>query len=560
MTPRKGPPVRRELQRYGHVAAILCRYGFEDIVYRLNAKHNVPWRDKIFKGNIRRTESFSTARRIRLAIEELGPTYVKFGQILSGRPDILPEDVIKELSKLQDDVVSFPLSDVRAIIEGQFGHPLEDLYSEFEEKPTAAASLAQVHHARTKAGEEVAVKVQRPGIAEGIDEDIRILGRLAALAERHLPEFAFYEPAKLVEGFAKTVHQELDFVREGRSADTFRKFFEGDESVHVPKVYWELTTAKVLTLEFIHGIKVSDYAHLEVSGLDRKKIALNGANLLLKEIFELGKFHGDPHPGNLFVLDGNVIAPVDYGMTGRLDQERVEQLGALVMAIVDKDAGAMANIFLQMCGAPEQIQVEAARSQLADLLDRYYDAPLHEFNLQGVIDGVTSFFRQSKAHFPQDMAMMTRSLIIIEGVGCGLYPEFNILEIMEPYARKLMLRRSDPVRIIKEVGKTVNDTAAMLKTLPSNIRKILEKIRDNEITIQFEHRGLERMSSVLDRSSNRLSFAVVIAALIIGSSIVFQTGVGPKAFGYPLPGLVGLLTAAVLGLWLLVGILRSGQL
>jgi ubiquinone biosynthesis protein len=213
-----------------------------------------------------------------------------------------------------------------------------------------------------------------------------------------------------------------------------------------------------------------------------------------------------------------------------------------------------------MCGAEEARQEEAARSQLADLLDRYCEAPLKEISLQGMMNGVTAFFRQSKAHFPQDMAMMARSLIIIEGVGCGLYPDFNILEIMQPYARKLMLRKADPVRVFHELGKTVDDTTTLLKMLPSDLREIMAKVKQNDISIKFEHRGLERMSSILDRSSNRLSFAVVIAALIIGTSIVFQTGVGPKAFGYPLPGLVGLLTAAVLGLWLLIGIMRSGQL
>ncbi len=560
MTPRKNLSARQELRRYGHVIAVLCRYGFEDIVYRLNAKSKAPWRDKIFKRKIRSIGSFSTAQRIRLAIEELGPTYVKFGQVLSGRPDILPEEVIKELSKLQDEVPPFPFQEVKAIVEGQLGRPLDDLYGEFEEKPTAAASLSQVHRARTKAGEEVAVKVQRPGIAEGIDGDIRILNRLAGLAERRLPEFAFYEPVKLIEGFARTIHQEMDFIREGRNAETFRDFFGGDETVHVPKVFWDLTTAKVLTLEFIHGIKVSDYAQLEAANLDRKTIAVNGANLILKEIFELQKFHADPHPGNLFVLDSNVIAPVDYGMTGRLDQGRVEQLSTLVTAMVDKDIAMTAEILLRMCGAEDQIPAEAARSQVADLLDRYYDSPLHEFNLQGILNGVTTFFRNSKAHFPQDLATMARSLIIIEGVGCGLYPEFNILEITEPYARKLMTRKADPVRIMKEVGKAVGDTAALLKVLPSDVREILAKIKQNEITIQFEHHGLERVTTVVDKSSNRLSFAVVIAALIIGSAIVFQTGIGPRAYGYPLPGLIGLLAAAILGLWLLIGILRSGQL
>jgi ubiquinone biosynthesis protein len=560
MTFRKARLTRQELRRYGHVIAVLARYGFDDILYRLNARYDVPWRDKVFKRKIHDIESLSTPQRVRLVLEELGPTYVKFGQILSGRPDLLPEDFIKELNSLHDDVPSFPFQDVKAIIEEQFGRPLEELYDDFAEKPSGAASLAQVHQARTKAGEEVAVKVQRPGVEEIIDADIRVLRRLAALAERHLPEFAFFEPVALVDDFAVSIHHELDFVREGRNADGFRKFFEEDPTTHVPKVYWDLTTAKVLTLEYIHGIKVSEHARLEAAGLDRKTIAINGANLLLKEIFELHKFHADPHPGNLFVLANNVIAPVDYGMTGRLDQERVDQLTLLVAAMADKDAGTMATVLLKMCGAAEQQKADALRVQLEDLLDRYSDAPLQEFNLEGFFNGVTTFFRRDKTHFPQDMAILARSLTIIEGVGCGLYPQFNILEIMESYARKLMIRKSDPARIVRDLAKTVDETVTLFKVLPSDLREILAKIRHNEIAIKLEHQGLERTTLVLDRSSNRLSFAVVIAALIIGSSIVFQTGVGPKVYGYPLPGLAGLLIAGVLGLWLLIGIMRSGRL
>ena len=560
MTFGKSRLTRHELRRYGHVIAVLARYGFDDILYRLNAKHDMPWRDKVFKRKMDDVMSFSTAQRVRLVLEELGPTYVKFGQILSGRPDLLPEDFINELNHLQDNVPSFPFHDAKAIIEREFDRPLGDLYDDFEETPVAAASLAQVHRARMKNGEEVAVKVQRPGIEEVIDADIRVLRRLAALAERHLPEFAFVEPGALVDDFAVSIHHEMDFVREGRSADSFRKFFEDDETVHVPKVYWDLTTTKVLTLEYIHGIKVSEHARLEAAGLDRKTIAFNGANLLLREIFELHKFHADPHPGNLFVLDNNVIAPVDYGMTGRLDQERVNQLGTLITAMVDKDLGTMATVLLQMCGATEQTQAEALRSQLADLLDRYYDTSLKEFRLDGFINGVTTFFRRDKTHFPRDLAMMARSLIIIESVGCALYPEFNILEIMEQYAQKLLIRKADPVKVFQDIGKTITETAVLLKTLPSDTREILGKIKRDEITVRFDHRGLERISSVLDRSSNRLSFAIVIAALIIGSSLVFQTGVGPRVFDYPLAGLAGLLMAVIFGLWLLVGILRSGQL
>jgi ubiquinone biosynthesis protein len=551
---------RHELRRYGHVISVLARYGFGDILSRLNARHEMPWRDKVFKRKMDHIMNLSTPQRVRLTLEELGPTFVKFGQILSGRPDLIPGDFIKELNRLQDEVPAFPFQDAKAIIERELDRPLGELYDDFEETPVAAASLAEVFRARTKTGEEVAVKVQRPGIEEVIDADIRILRRLAALAERKLPEFAAIGPAAIVDDFAVSIHQELDYVREGRSADGFRKFFEDDATVHVPKVHWDLSTRRVLTLDYIRGIKVSEHARLEAAGLDRKSIAINGVNLILREIFELHRFHGDPHPGNLFVLADNVIAPVDYGMTGRLDQERVDQLGTLITATVEKDPGTMSTVLLEMCEATDRTQAAALRSRLADLLDRYHDAPLKEIRLADFIEGVIDFFRGNKVHFPRDLVMMARSLIIIEGVGCALHPELAMVGLMEQFARKLAIRKADPTRVFQNIGKTIAESAGLLKTLPSDTREILAKIKRDDLTVRFDHRGLERLSSVLDRSSNRLSFAIVIAALIVGSSLVFQTGAGPRVFDYPLAGLVGVVLSMILGLWLLVGIMRSGQL
>jgi len=557
----RGPQIaRQEVQRYGRVIAVLVRYGFKDILFRLNIMRDMPWRDKLFKREIRNVNSLSTPQRVRRAVEELGPTFVKFGQVLSSRPDLLPDEFIKELSRLQDEVPPFPFPEVKTIVERELGHPLGELYDYFEERPTAAASLAQVHRARTKSGEEVAVKVQRPGIEGIIDSDIRVLRKLAALAEHHLSEFAFLQPVAFVDEFAGAIHRELDFVREGRSADRFRKFFEGDETVHVPLVYWNLSAARVLTLEYIRGTKVSDYARLDALALDRRSIAINGANLILKEIFDFHRFHADPHAGNLFVLEHNVIAPVDFGMIGMLDKEIVDQLSVLFTAIVNQDVESLGNVLLKICSATEPLQTGALRFELADLLERCYEAPLQQLNIREITIDVTGILRRYELRFPQELAMTTRSLMIIEGVGRGLYPEFNVFEVLEPFARKLMMRKSDPVTKLRDLTKTVGHTVSLLETLPSDVQEILTKIKQNEISIKFEHRGLERLSSVLERSSNRLSFAVVIAALIIGSSLVFQMGVGPKVFGFPLPGLVGLLMAIVLGLWMLVGIWRSSQL
>ena len=550
----------QDLKRYSHIAAVFARHGFGDLLSRLKGRYRASWAEKVFTKEAREFEGLSAAERLRLAFEELGPTFIKLAQILSSRPDLLPADFITELSKLQDSVAPFPFSEAKSLIEGQFGHPLTDLFASIEETPVAAASLAQVHRARTTSGDEVAVKIQRVGIEAIIETDIRILHDLAGLAERHLTESKYFEPVRLVDEFARTIRRELDFVREGRNIDRFRNYFAGTATVYIPKVYWDLTAPKVLTTEYVNGIKISDLEHLEAAGLDRKTIAVNGVNLILKEIFELHFFHADPHPGNLFVLENNVIAPVDFGMTGAIDEEIAQQMGGIFIAVVEKDVDALVNL-LGTLGVTDGLENRnTLKLELRDLLERYYGVPLQQVDTAKVFEEIMSVIRRYRLRLPPDLAIMGRTLLVSEGVGRMLYPEFRIIETARPYARKLMLQRFDPTKQLRELSKVVGETAALFKRLPSDLSEILSKIKKGDLAVRFEHRGLERLIGELDRSSNRLSFAVVIAALIIGSSLIFQTGVGPTLFGYPVVGLVGFLLASILGVWLLIGILRAGRL
>lgn len=550
----------QDLKRYSHIAAVFARHGFGDLLGRLKARYRVSWAERVFTKEAREFEGLSAADRLRLAFEELGPTFIKLAQILSSRPDLIPPDFIQELSKLQDSVAPFPFSDAKTLIEAQFGRPLADLFASIEEKSVAAASLAQVHRARTTSGDEVAVKVQRVGVETIIESDIRILYELAGLAERHLSESRYFEPVRLVDEFARTIRRELDFVREGRNIDRFRNYFAGASTVYIPKVYWDLTAPKVLTTEYIKGIKISDLKHLEVAGLDRKAVAVNGANLILKEVFELHFFHADPHPGNLFVLENNVIAPVDFGMTGAIDEELAQQMGCIFIAVVEKDVDALANLLCTIGVADELENRNTFKLELRDLLERYYGVPLQQLDTATIFEELMSIIRRYKLRLPPDLAIMARTLLVSEGVGRMLYPEFRIIETARPYARRLLLQRFDPTKQLHELSKVVTEASALFKRLPSDLSEILLKIRKGNLAIGFEHRGLERLIGELDRSSNRLSFAVVIAALIIGSSLIFQTGVGPTLFGYPVVGLAGFLLASILGVWLLIGILRAGRL
>jgi ubiquinone biosynthesis protein len=550
----------QDLGRYRDILKILVRYGFGDVISRIRTRYRVRVRARPIRKGAEELKHLTTAERLRRAFEELGPTFIKFGQILSCRPDLLPPEFITQMSKLQDSVPPFPYADARALIETQLGKALPDIFESMDEQPVAAASLAQVYLAKTKAGEDVAVKVQRPGVEAVIQSDIRILRELASLSERHLPESRYYEPVRIVDEFTRTIRREFDFEREGRNIDRFRQYFAGDDTVHIPKVHWEFTASKVLTTEYIRGIKISDVARLEAAGLDRKEIAFNGANLILKEIFQHRFFHGDPHPGNLFVLPGNVIAPVDFGMTGTIDDEVADNMGVMFSAVLARDVNSLIDMLLAVGVADEHLDRKGFKADLRDLFDRYYGVPLKDVNIGKAIEEQMGIVRRYRLRPPSDLILMARALLVSEGVARQLYPQFNIIEYARPYARKVLTRSIDPAREVLELAKAAKDAVSLAKHVPVDMREILSKIRKDEVNIGFEHKGLERFITELDRSSNRLSFAVVIAALIVGSSMVFRTGVGPTFFGYPMLGLVGFLLASILGLWLLFGIVRSGRL
>ena len=326
------------IKRYRQILTILLRYGFDDVLGRLKIDYYIQLGKKIIpKFKAQEIENKTTAERLRLALEELGPTFIKLGQMLSVRPDLIPENFIRELQKLQDEVPAFSVEQAKAEVESQLGKPVEQLFSSFDDVPLAAASIAQVHRAEKKDGEQVAVKIQRPNIQSVIESDLNILFDLAELMEMHIPESELYNPVGIIQEFAKTIRRELDFIREGRNIDRFRRNFKDDETVYVAQVYWELTTERVLTMEFIDGIKISELDKLEAAGLDKKIIAFNGGQAILKQVFDHGFFHADPHPGNIFVLPNNVIAPLDFGMMGSLDEELMEIAGNLLTAIFRKD-------------------------------------------------------------------------------------------------------------------------------------------------------------------------------------------------------------------------------
>ncbi|HPX11112.1 MAG TPA: AarF/ABC1/UbiB kinase family protein [Syntrophales bacterium] len=551
----------RHVRRYRQILSVIIRYGFGDILDRVPLRKSLEARVRAVSGKpIEGLERLTRAERIRLAMEELGPTFIKLGQILSTRPDLVPVDLVEELAGLQDNVPPFPFSQVRSIVEKELGRPLGEVYLRFDEAPLAAASIGQVHRAALRGGEEVIVKVQRPGIEETVTADLEILHHLAVLLERHTEEGAFYRPARIVEEFARTMGREMDYRTEADQGERFARLFRGNETLHVPRMYRGESSKRVLTMEYVQGIKASRVDLLDAGGYDRKIIARRGADLLLEQIFHFGFFHGDPHPGNLAVLPGNVICYLDFGMMGSVDRRSREDMADMVYAIVKRDEAKAAAVLLQLVEWEEEPDRRALERDLSELMDLYVDRPLKEIRMEAVLEQLLRLISRHRLRLPWERYLMVKALATTEGLGRVLDPDFDMTARAAPFVRRLKADRLRPGRIAGEIGESMGDLVLLLREIPADIREILKQLRQGRTRIGFEHRGLEDFLFEMDRSSNRISFALVASAIIIGSSLIIQADVGPRIFGVSALGLFGFLLAAVLGVWLLIAVLRSGKL
>lgn len=552
----------RNIKRYRQIFSVLLKYGFDDIVERLKLDTIVKIGRKITRTgkSVERLEHLTTAQRLRMALSDLGPTFIKLGQVLSTRPDLVPLEFVKELEKLQDQAPPFPPEEAMKIVSSQLNMPISDVFSSFSDEPIAAASIAQVHKAVLLNNQPVAVKIQRPKIKSTIETDINILYDLASLVEKYFHESELYDPKGIVNEFAKTIRSELDFVREGRNIDRFRNYFKNDSTIYLPLVYWDYTTSSMLTMEYIDGVKVSDIDFSQRRDLDRKIIARNGAKATLKMIFEIGLFHADPHPGNIFVLKNNVLAPLDFGMVGRLDEQTKNYLQNLLSAIVERNIDKIIKIFIDAEVIDETKDTRLLRIDLNDFIDTYYGIPLGQLKIEQLLTDLIEVLRRHRIALLADVVLMAKALATIESVGRSLDPDFNMMTFIEPYARKLMLQPIIPKKQLKEMRQLAQETEELIKILPSELRYILRKVKKGRMNLIFEHRGLEQLITEMDRSSNRLAFSLIIAALIIGSSIIVFFDKGVHIFGFSVFGLIGYVIAAILGLWLVIAILRSGKL
>ncbi len=551
----------RTIRRYRAILGVLIKYGFGHFVEQLNIDYYLEAGKRFVT---RRAEKdlhrLNQPQRLRMAMEELGPTFVKLGQLLSTRPDVLPRAYTDEFRKLQDEVPALPVEEIKRQIERQLGRPIEEICLEFSLEAIAAASIAQVHRARLRNGDEVAFKVRRPGITRTVETDIDILMGLAHLVEQHVPAVANYDPVGLVKEFRRTIRREMDFNREGHTIERFAANFAGDPTVYVPKVYWEHSGETVLTMEYIAGIKVTEFKELTDRGFDLKELAQRGAKSFLKQVLEHGIFHGDPHPGNIFVLPDHVICMLDYGMVGRLSPELKQQLIDLLEALLHRDVERIISQLLYSGELTDDADLKSLRRDLHEFIEDYYDILLQDLRVGRLLTDFIEILTQHRIRFPADFMLLGKALITMEGLGRQLDPEFNMIDHMRPYVEQLVRERFSAGGLSREALRVAHAYGSLVKNLPRDIKEFLNRLNRNQFKIDLEHRGLDRLVTDLDRSSNRIAFAVVIGSLIVGSSLIMQTNKGPLMFGFPILGFLGYSVAGLLGLWLAVGILRSGRL
>lgn len=550
------------VKRYREIVDVMIRHGFGYLVDRFGLRPFRSVREKLFGPKPLKEQllTLSEAERLRLALEELGPTFIKFGQILSTRHDLIPGEYIEELSKLQDTVAPYEYSEAKKVIEREFGKKIEEIFLSFNPRQIASASIGQVYRATLSDSKEVAVKVMRPGVEEVIETDLAILASLARFAEKHIKESKFFNPVGFIDEFSRVMRQEIDYSHEAQNADRFYSNFAGIATVKIPKIYWEYTTKHVLTQEFSAGIKISDIAQIETLGLDKKKLSIDLANAYLKMIFEDGFYHADPHPGNILVSREGVIIFLDFGMAGHVDPVLHENLANLIISIQRNDIDflieALSDLGLVSYTGSES---QALRIKLEEFLNQYYSLSTRFIDPTAFLRDLIHIFAKTRGKIPSNIMLLSKTLMIRDEISRKLDPEHNFAELTEPFVKKMIEERTRASYIMNEVAKTVWDFAHLLKVLPRRINHILTKMEKGTLRYELEHQGLENFIEEMDVMSNRLSFSMIIASLIVGSSLIIQTGMSPRIFGVPLLGIFGFFIAGFLGLGLLVSILRSGR-
>jgi ubiquinone biosynthesis protein len=543
----------RSVGRFRQIIAVLAKYGFDEALSRAHLPF--PARARL-RPSIGRVSAGPA--RLRLALEELGPTFIKLGQVLSTRSYLLPPDYAVELAKLQDRVSPCAFEDVEKVMREDLGESADRLFAEIDREPLASASIAQVHLATLASGERVCVKIQRPSVKAVLALDTMILKDLARLLEAHVPESRQYDPVGIVTEFERTSRREVDFTIEASSMAAFERNFADDPTIHIPRVFKECSSPRVLTTELIDGIKISEVDRLREAGLDLKEIARTGAQAVLKQVFEHGLFHADPHPGNLFVTCDGKIAPIDFGIVGRLTRDEISDLAELMLGIFEADSDSLIAVLNRLRMLPDDVDRREVAEDVMLLGEKYASRKLGELNMKELFGELVGLTRRYRVRMRTEFLLLGKALSIYEEVGRVLDPEFSMMEIAKPYVAKLMRRKHALAIILGTKGRRLVEALSKISSIPSDLARVLALAREGRLKIEFQHVGLEGLTAEIEKASNRLSFSLIVAALVVASSVMLV--LGPDAVVYRLFAIGGFGIAALIGFWLLINIIRSGRM
>lgn len=544
--------------RFRQIVKILAKHGFGFVLMELGLGWLAPF-SKSFPGKNKHS-TYSRPEHLRLAIEELGTTFIKLGQILSTRADLLPPEYLDELVKLQSEIAPIETNLIIDEIEGELGLELDLLFAEFDRDPLAAASIGQVHRAVLHNGDEVVVKVQRPGVSEMVNKDLDILHSLAQLASKRTQIGKMVDPERLIEEFSTSLRSELNYVQEGRNAERFQKIFAGDEGIYIPKIYWDFTTRRVITIERINGFRADNIEELESNKINRHKVAVQASNLFMKLVFEVGYFHADPHPGNLLIMKDGTIGLLDFGMVGSIDEDTQEDLVKLFVAVIRRDTETIVDMLLNMGVTPVSVDRKKIKEDVQMFIGRYYGLPLAEISMAHVTSEVLNVAYRHRLRMPVSLSLLAKTILMSEGLGRRLDPNFNLIEIVTPYAQNLIKRQYSPDRLFKKVSQTLYDYGELGISLPRLLLQLMRKAQDGNLVMGMEMRGTEHIMTQLNNMVNRLSVSTLTASFIMGLSIMLAV-FHPKGWEWFAGWIfaIGFITASMMGVWLIYSVWRSGR-
>ena len=551
------------INRYREIAKQISKSGFGYIIEEIGLDKviSLPRRLLLRQGNEEVLEK-TYAERIRLFIESMGTTFIKLGQIASTRGDLLPPELIKELEKLQSHVAPFPAEVARSTIEESLGASIDEIFMIFDDEPVGSASIGQVHRAMLHSGEDVAVKVQRPNIEGTVRTDLEILRHLANLLEANLEWAKNYQVTDMIDEFSFALLNELDYTIEARNVERIGKTHANDPNVKIPNIFWDYTTKNVMVMDFIKGIPVNHFDTLDELNIDRSKLAETLAKAIFKQIFEDGYFHGDPHPGNVSVLEDGTLVFLDFGMIGRLTSDLKTNFGSLLISLMKKDASGVVKAIVKMGVVPADVSMKQLNREAEIMRDKYYEVPLSKLNFSDAVNDLFSISNKYKIRLPQDFTILAKTLLTLEGVVSKLDPDFSIMDVAEPFGKSLLFDRYNPKNVIENQIDDAQQIASELRDVTANVHQFSKGLKNSNLPIEIDLKGRTQFSKHLDRVINRLSFSIVLLAfsiimvgLIVGSALL---GEGSIIFRIPIIEIAAIFAAGMF-IWLMWSIVKSGR-